>query len=93
MDTDDSGVSVLSAPSTASSAKRSFSDELTGVRAFCMIVYRNIVIILEIIDKLIELPLSFERNIQHFHLIARTCRFIVQRLCDFDQPVVNVVFF
>ena len=36
-DADDSGVSVSSASSTALSAKQSLSDELTGVRAFCMI--------------------------------------------------------
>ena len=39
---DDSRVSVSSASSTASSAKQSFSDEFTGVRAFCIIFSRNI---------------------------------------------------
>ena len=40
-ETDDSGVSVSSAYSTASSAKL-FTDEFTGVRAFCIIFARNI---------------------------------------------------
>ena len=42
MATDDSGWSVASAPSTASSAKQSFTDELTGVGTFCSVFSRKI---------------------------------------------------
>ena len=44
-------------------------------------------------DILVVLLLSLERNLQHIRLLSHTSRFIVQRLDDLDQPVVNVVFF
>ena len=37
----DSGVSLSSASSTASSAKQSLTNEFIGVRAFCIIFSRN----------------------------------------------------
>ena len=40
-------------------------------------------------DILVVLQLSFERNLQHFHLVAQHLSLIVQRLDDFysfDSP-------
>ena len=106
LDTDDSGVSISSASSAASSAKQSFFHGLWGVEAFYIISSRNILnstgdngrpsndsgsaerIILP------ALPLSFERNLRHFHLFTKTdsaCSFIVRRRDDFNQPAVHVL--